>query len=282
MTINLIPASRFSIQQLTDVYNQTRADYLIPMPMEAAHLQAYLEVYDVDLERSVVAMKDAGMLGLGMLGVRQNRSWITRLGVLPEGRGCGIGARILKYMLEKSDQMGLETAILEVIAGNTPAHQLFSKCGFREKRVLLVLKREAGAVQAPPVGTPAWYEGERALTRFIEQIPAGQAWTNEPESLRNAGDVMALRVESEDGDAGWMVFRHQRSLLSHFIFHTEQGRPARMARILLGHLYRTFPNLDTSAENIALNDPHLPALMQTGFFEAFRRVEMHRTRSRGC
>lgn len=278
MTINLIPASHFSIQQLTDAYNQTRVDYLVPMPMNAARLQAYVDVYDVDLERSVVAMEDAAMLGLGMLGVRQNCSWITRLGVLPVRRKLGTGERIMRYMLERSDEIGLETAILEVIAGNTPAHQLFLKCGFRETRVLLVLRRAPGGIDPEPDGLPTWYEVDQALARFSEHIPAGQAWTNEIESLWNAGDVMALRVELDEGDSGWMVFRHQKQLLSHFIFYTERGEPIRVAKALLGHLYRRFHDMDTYTENIALNDRHLPALMQMRFFEVFRRIEMHRPR----
>ena len=32
MTIELISAERFSMQELTELYNQTRVDYLVPMP----------------------------------------------------------------------------------------------------------------------------------------------------------------------------------------------------------------------------------------------------------
>jgi len=30
--IKLVPASQFTIEQLTAIYNQTRVDYLLPMP----------------------------------------------------------------------------------------------------------------------------------------------------------------------------------------------------------------------------------------------------------
>lgn len=33
--IRLIPTSQFTIEQLTAIYNQTRVDYLVPMPMNA-------------------------------------------------------------------------------------------------------------------------------------------------------------------------------------------------------------------------------------------------------
>jgi hypothetical protein len=37
-SIQLIPASRFNYDELTAIYNQTRVDYMIPMPMNAARL----------------------------------------------------------------------------------------------------------------------------------------------------------------------------------------------------------------------------------------------------
>jgi hypothetical protein len=39
MTVEIIPADRFNIQELTDLYNKTRVDYLVPMPMNADRLK---------------------------------------------------------------------------------------------------------------------------------------------------------------------------------------------------------------------------------------------------
>ena len=69
-TPKFITASQFSIEDLTEAYNQTRVDYMVPMPMNAARLAEYVDVYDVDMDKSVVAMNGTGMLGLGMLGIR--------------------------------------------------------------------------------------------------------------------------------------------------------------------------------------------------------------------
>ena len=96
MTIEIISAAQFTIQELTNLYNQTRVDYLVPMPMNAGRLAEYIRDFDVDLSCSGVARADDGQaLGLGMLGVRKNRTWITRLGVLPATRrgGAGDGGR---------------------------------------------------------------------------------------------------------------------------------------------------------------------------------------------
>ena len=66
--MKLIPADQFTIEQLTEAYNQTRVDYIVPMPMNAARLQEYIDVYDVELAASWVAVNEQDEpLGLGML-----------------------------------------------------------------------------------------------------------------------------------------------------------------------------------------------------------------------
>ncbi|PJF23640.1 MAG: hypothetical protein CUN53_21865, partial [Phototrophicales bacterium] len=99
--IEIIAADRFTIQELADLYNQTRVDYLIPMPMNAARLGEYVHDFDVDLHRSCVARDgDGRILGLSMLGVREKVAWITRLGVLPSSRRTGAGSALMDGMLE--------------------------------------------------------------------------------------------------------------------------------------------------------------------------------------
>ena len=93
MGLELIPADQFTIQELADIYNQTRVDYLIPMAMSADRLGEYIHDFDVNLACSGVARSaDGEMLGLIFLGMRQHIAWITRLGVLPSARRCGAGA----------------------------------------------------------------------------------------------------------------------------------------------------------------------------------------------
>jgi hypothetical protein len=60
------------------------------------------------------------------------------------------------------------------------------------------------------------------------------------------------------------------------VIHTEQGEPAKVGAQLLLHLYTHNPRMDTYAENIHENDPHLPAFKALSYFENFSRIEMHR------
>ncbi len=142
--MELVPASRFTVHQLTDAYNQTRVDYLIPMPMTPPRLQEYITAYDLRLDASAVAVEGDQILGLCMLGLRQGRGWITRLGVLPTTRRHGVGLALMEYCIAQAAQHGAVMLYLEVIVGNTPAHTLFLRLGFREVRRLLVLRRPPG------------------------------------------------------------------------------------------------------------------------------------------
>lgn len=275
----LAPASRYSIEQLTAAYNQTRVDYLVPMPMNAARLADYIRTYDVDLAHSFVAAAGQ-MLGLGLLGVRPDCTWITRLGVLPVQRRHGVGRAIVEALLEASETVGGERTVLEVIKNNVPAYNLFWDSGFREARELLVLRRPPGPPAAVTVGEARWLDRAEALA-LAEQRRAPESWITDAQSLAHVEQLMGVRLTLPDGSRGWIVFEHQRHgkyivVLSRFALSTEQGNPITLGKALLAHVYQRFPDLDTHIENIAASDPHLPALYAMGYVESFRRIEMQR------
>jgi len=274
-SLQLVPASSFSIDQLVAAYNQTRVDYLVPMPMNAARLAEYIHVYDVDLDHSQVAVEGDQILGLAMLGVRPGRTWITRLGVLPVKRRRGVGEALMRALLDAAARLQLNGTCLEVIKHNTPAHTLFLKLGFTETRELLILRRPPG----PPVEIPAaevdWLDRAEALA-LLDTRATPPAWTNETCSLANIENLTGLSLSLPDGTTGWLIFERQKFILSHFVMVTSQGDSAALSRALLAYLYQCYPDLDTHAENIPLDDPHLPAFFDTRFVESFRRIEMYR------
>jgi ribosomal protein S18 acetylase RimI-like enzyme len=274
--IQLVPASYFSIDQLVAAYNQTRVDYLVPMPMNAARLAEYVRMYDVDLDRSWVAVDGDQILGLAMLGVRPDRTWITRLGVLPVKRRRGTGEALMRALLDASDQLGIGCTCLEVIKHNTPAHTLFLKLGFSETRELLILRRPPGPSIEVPAAEVEWLDRAAALA-LLDTRPATPAWTNETPSLNHLENVAGLSLRLSDGTTGWLVFERQLFILSHFSLLTLQGDSVALGRALLAHLYQRYPDLDTHTENIPVDDPHLPAFFDSRFVESFRRIEMYKS-----
>ncbi len=273
--IKLLPASRFTIDELTAIYNQTRVDYMVPMPMNAARLAEYISAYDVDLDHSLVAMQGDELRGVAMLGVREGRAWITRLGVIPTTRRTGVGEALTVGLLEQAEQLNIQFDMLEVIKNNTPAHTLFLKLGFYEIGELLVLRRSPVPPPDPVVASAERLDRAESLI-LVGRDRGTQPWTNQSESLFNAQEVSGLHLTLADGSHGWLVYQRQKFTLTRFIYKTETGDPVNMAYAFLSHLHQQYPRLDTQLENIQVNDPHLPAFYKMGYVESFRRIEMWR------
>jgi ribosomal protein S18 acetylase RimI-like enzyme len=283
MTIEIIPADHFTVQELTELYNQTRVDYLVPMPMNADRLNEYIHDFDVDLHQSCVARDtDGRILGLSMLGIRGNIAWITRLGVLPSTRRTGAGSALMNAMLENADSMGMKETHLEVIKNNEPAHHLFMKKGFVETETYLVMRHAPRPLKDPLQGTVTWLDYDQALEK-LATYPSHITWINAFESMKNSTNTEGLHIILPDGSSGWLVYRNTkftlRSTLSHLIIHTELGEPHAVSVQLLSHLHTHFPYHDTYAENIHEHDPHLSAFEAMGYFTNFSRIEMRRSAS---
>ena len=280
MTIEIIPANRFTVQELADLYNQTRVDYLVPMPMNADRLNGYIHDFDVDLHHSCVArVIDGQVLGLSMLGFRREIAWITRLGVLPSSRRTGTGSALMDRMLENAEKRGAKETHLEVIKDNDPAYKLFLKRGFVKKDTYLVMRHAPRPIADTLQGKAMWLDYEKALEKLATH-PRHLTWINAYDSMRNASDTEGLQVTLPEGGSGWLIYRNTkftlRSTLSHLIIHTEYGEPNDVGTSLLRHLHTRFPHHDTYAENIHENDPHLSVFHKLGYFNNFSRVEMRR------
>lgn len=269
-----LPASEFSYQQLAEIYNEARVDYIVPMPMNAKRMAEYVHNYDVHLPGSFVSFNEEQLeTGVGMLGLRGDRAWITRLGVLPHRRGSRIGQFLMTTMLDYARAYGCRQAQLEVIVGNEPAHRLFLKLGFRDVRELLVIRR-APSKQPPPapeVGevTPLETSEIPALLASRTSTPS---WLDETPSLLNAGRLAGYRITLKDGLSTWVVFQQLPFQLSHFAFGEFIGTEPLQA--LLQRIHADNRLQDTKIENLPDGAPEWDALRHASYIEVFRRTEM--------
>jgi len=272
--IELIPASAFSYEELTDAYNHTRVDYLVPMPMNVKKLREYVETYDVDMDASAVAVDGYEVFGLGMLGMREGRAWITRLGVIQRNRRRGAGQTIVTHLIEQARQKSAKYVVIEIIKNNTPAQNLFIKNGFKETRELLVLRRpprtSVGYVPQAEIESLGYSDAVQLLDRRI----AKPSWLDEKESLINAGNLEAIYATLPDGSEGWLVYQNTIFQLGRLVLQTEKGNPQKVAQALLHHLHTTYPAQDTKTENLLANDPHWPTFKEMGYIVMFDRIEM--------
>ena len=271
---DFIPANVFSYQELTEAYNNTRVDYIVPMPMNADRLREYVETYDVDLAASAVAVDGNEVLGLGMLGVREGRTWITRLGITRSKRRRGAGGALVDYLIEQAQQKDKDYIIIEVIEDNLPAYSLFVKNGFKHTRDLLVLRRPPIAVEPPDPEIKFQTVEDAAIPALLRTRRATPSWLDEYESLINAGNLFGLEATFPNGNQGWLIYQDSAFQLARLVIQTEHGDPVTVGRALLQKLHHTHDIKDTKTENLPANDPHWPAFQELGYMVSFRRNEM--------
>ena len=268
---SFVRASEYSFAELARIYSETRVDYLIPMPMNARRMEEYVRHYDVQLESSYVALSSADEeMGIGMLGRRENHSWITRLGVMPDQRGHQVGQFLVDKLIQTAREQGADQMQLEVILGNEPGHRLFVKSGFEEVRRLLVICR-------PPaeITDSLTFESEPltadAIRERLASRPSGASWIDENRSLLNIGRLAGLQVNLPSGQAGWIVFYETAFQLSHLVVGSEDTQ---VALALLQAVHKRYPLLDTKVENLPLTSPLWLVFQRVGYIESFRRIEM--------
>jgi ribosomal protein S18 acetylase RimI-like enzyme len=272
-----VPASRYTFAELAEIYNQTRIDYIVPMPMNARRMQEYIRSYDVDLDASVVAFdRDDQMAGVGMLGLRDDRAWITRLGVLPDRRGHNLGRFLMDSLLDEAVRRGARLAQLEVIKGNLPAYRLFLKLGFRDTRELLVIRRPPGK-PSPELcveGETTSMTSNEIQDCLSEERGHGASWLDESRSLLQAGSLRGLRITLPAGQTGWAVYQASMLQLAYLTLHTPAAARDAVAQALLYAIHEANARQDTKVENLPALDLRWPVYQRLGYIEAFRRIEM--------
>ncbi|HLY26167.1 MAG TPA: GNAT family N-acetyltransferase [Aggregatilineales bacterium] len=270
-----VPARSFTYDELAALYNQTRLDYIVPMPMNGKRMADYVQQYDVDLDASTLSLAEDRMpRGVIMLALREDRSWITRLGLVAEQRRHKVGQSLMEKSIENSRQRHVNRIQLEVIKGNEPAYRLFEKLGFTEIGELKVIRRPPGMPGldiAPAVDslTPLDASGiQECLSLRDERV----AWTEETSSLLKSRDLRGMAASLPTGENGWLVYQYSAFELTHVALNPAVSED--MALALLYSLHKQYPMHDTKIENVPVGHTAVPAFRALGYLDAFSRIEM--------
>lgn len=252
-----------------------RVDYLVPMPMSVARLQQYADKYDVDINHSFISVDGEQQIsGLLMLGVREKRTWITRLGVGPNGRRQGTGQGLMQAAIDRSYELKAEKLWLEVIKNNDPAHRLFMRNGFTQTRELIVARRAPTLMGAMmPEITSISLLTPSQMVNMLPHRRLRPNWLNETESLLNIAGLSGLMVELEDGSRGWAVYHVGLYKLENIVVEVVKGDLSKVTTAVLSALHNHHPMRDSVAANL-LEDEQWEGFQKAGYFDAFRRIEM--------
>lgn len=271
--------SDYSHDQLAEIFNATRVDYIVPMPMNGRRMKEYVQDYDVDLVNSqILADKHGTPAGMGMIAFRGKHAWLTRLGVVPHMRQHKLGHRLMTSLVQRAYLFGADHIQLEVIVGNEPAKRLFIKHKFDCLRELAILNRPPAHLdlQTDASLPVAELDADDIRACLAEQRVVQPSWLDDSPSLAKNQDVNGFQAAHPDGSQGWVLFRKSRFQLTHFAINVPAAHADAMLSAIFGTIHRTYPSLDAKFENFPVDSPGLDAMKKIGYIEVFRRIEMHR------
>ena len=173
--MKIVPADTFDLEQLAAVFTAGYEGYFVPIEVDAAALGSMLGLWDIDLARSRVALRNDEPVGIVNLGVRGDEGWIGGLGVVPSERRHGVGRALMESVLEEAPAR----VTLEVLEQNEPAIRLYEQLGFTRTRILevwsLTTELPAAAVRTTdgqPLGQNGlpWQRADESLPEGCERI----------------------------------------------------------------------------------------------------------------
>jgi ribosomal protein S18 acetylase RimI-like enzyme len=186
VTAALVPATDFPAARLAELFTAGYEDYFVPFAVDEETFRSMVDVLDIDLSRSLVAVEDDRPVGLANLALRGELSWLGGIGVVKARRRYGVGEGLTRALLDRAREARAAAMWLEVIVENAPALRLYEKLGFERVRELEVLSLArggpGGAAQELPLDVA------RALVR---------EWREEPEPWQRA-DATVDRLGSRE------------------------------------------------------------------------------------
>ena len=280
---SLVPlsASRFPTEELVEAYTQTRADYVIPMPMSKSGFEKYTELYDIDLDLSTAVMDTliTEIVAMGLLAIRGGDSWISRLGVVPLARSRGVGTLIAQQLFETARRRGIERIWMELIDNsNLVGRQLVDKLGFKTVRELIVARRPPNLMtDAKSIDQfeGVYQLGQDDLLALLAQRKARPSWINQTETYAKLLPQLAgFHATIPEVGRGWVIYEDNRFQLRRLSIEAEEGNEFLVTSKILEILHQVAAKRDASLENLPADSKQWVAYQGAGYFETFRRAEL--------
>ena len=262
MTVEFRRSSEFSLAELAAVFTASYEGYFIPFVVEETQLKYMVDVFDLDLSRSLVAVDGERPVGLANLGRRGGRTWLGGVGVVPDHRGSGVGESLTRMLLDQAREAGAREMVLEVIVENAPAIALYEKLGFVRTREFEVLSLAA-----------ATEHSEASETDLGEGLKVVAATRGGPEPWQRADETVANLVRRGSTpraiivDGAAAVFSEDGDRLSLL-----QAAGDAASLVALAAALRSRGNV--SALNFPTGEPVATALCEAGATVRLRQHEM--------
>lgn len=280
MPINIAPIAEDQFDTVLQAFNEGYEGYIVPFHLEAPQLQGHIASGGIDLSASRMAFDDGPPIGIVLIGIRGQRGWVGGVGVNKAWRGKGVGRMLMQALIESARERGLNVLQLEVIEGNTAAHNLYLSLGFKNTRRLLILDRvfmpshesaSASTVAGITIESISPADALPPVTAFHARP---NPWQREQDSLRPQVARMSAWSALRDGNPiAYAVANAGEKTVQWLDIGCAAGEENALLA-LISHVHTQFPQAIGRMVNLPEDDPAWPVLSSLGYTESLAQHEM--------
>ena len=276
--VTLIPAAELSVSHLAFLINRAYSDYFLSVQLDELQVARMCDDEDIDLQKSVVAMIDGEPVGLAFLSLREDRGWVSGVGVHPSWRRRGIALEILRSIQALARTEGIQILRLEVLEQNMAGLALYKQLGFDWERELLVLTLEPGIlgpIELPPgVGKASPATLLEFYTAFHDMR---SPWQREFHSLvHRVFGLAGLGFWDDQQLVGYLLYQPQSQSWAIYDLAVDPTYPERLqvAQTLLIALNGALTDAGSYIINLPVEDSLLPAFTSVYYSVWLRQHEL--------
>jgi GNAT superfamily N-acetyltransferase len=280
MPVTIAPIAEDQFDTVLQAFNEGYEGYIVPFHLEAPQLQGHIASGSIDLSASRMAFEEGRVIGIVLLGIRSQRGWVGGVGVNKTWRGKGVGRMLMQGMIESARERGLTALQLEVIEGNTAAHNLYLSLRFQNTRHLLILDRvfrSPDEQSTAPTDTGIKIESilpADALPHTTAFHIRPNPWQREPESLLPQTARLLGWSALRDGIlVACVVANAGEKTIQWMDIGCAVGEENALSA-LLSHVHTQYPQAVGRMVNLPEDDPAWPVLSSLGYTESLAQHEM--------
>ncbi len=275
LTYTIEPASHFDLGQLANLVTDSFKGYAHPVFESESRLARLIRIQNIDLHLSaVVCAADGDLAGIGFLGLRPSRAWISAFGITTPHRRQGLATRLLDHLCKNATTNGASEIRLEVLVQNDVARHLYASNGFEVRHQLVSFERHPQRVQwASPRLKVARVSVDEASYAASSLDHAPRCWQRELPALLT-GSAAGYLVTNGTAVVGAATFAEREALVSlHHVCAVAESAfdvaTAVVAALSPGPYGRYITILNESDQG-----PLIRPLLACGFLETMRQFEL--------
>jgi ribosomal protein S18 acetylase RimI-like enzyme len=204
-----------TFDQALRTWDEGFSDYAVDVTLSLDGFLSRLAAEAISPEYSFMAFQDDRPVGfllnaIGFIGGR-NVAWNGGTAVIPEFRSRGVAAALMEATIELYRELGVETATLEAISGNTKAIALYRRFGYQVIDELVFLRHQTALdPRAFEVKSSGEYSVREVSPEAVAQLGFYQhtaPWQSQSTVRSRKGAGALIVLDREGKEVGYALYQ---------------------------------------------------------------------------